>query len=282
VSRVSTLEAFYLPVTAGGRRFCVYRAPATAPARAAIVYLHPFAEEMNKSRRMAALGAQTFAQAGHAVLQIDLGGCGDSSGEFGDATWAQWLDDTMHALQWMRRRHPDAPLWLWGLRAGCLLAVRALPEAGASNLLLWQPVVSGNLALQQFLRLKLGADILAQGGAAKGALAQLRAALAAGESVTVAGYRVHPELAAGLDAAGMSPPAGGGRVVWLEVSAAGGALSPAASQAGARWADAGWTVDARSISGPAFWQTTEIELAPDLITASVAALDTVPSKAPVA
>src|SRR5512133_1710196 len=96
-----TLEAFYLPFAAG-RRFCLLHAPdAAAPRRGAVVYVHPFAEEMNKSRRAVALQARALAQAGYAVLQIDLHGCGESSGDFGDATWASWIDDVVAACAWL-------------------------------------------------------------------------------------------------------------------------------------------------------------------------------------
>ncbi len=48
---------------------------------------------MNKSRRMAALQARAFAAMGFGVLQIDLFGCGDSSGDFSDARWDIWKQD---------------------------------------------------------------------------------------------------------------------------------------------------------------------------------------------
>ena len=66
-----------------GTRFSLYHAPnPQVPARGAILYVHPFAEEMNNSRRMAALQARAFSALGFAVLQIDLFGCGDSCGDF--------------------------------------------------------------------------------------------------------------------------------------------------------------------------------------------------------
>ncbi len=73
--------------------------------RGAVVYVHPFAEEMNKSRRMAALQSRALAAAGFAVLQIDLLGCGDSSGDFGDASWDEWIDDVLLAVRWLRGQH---------------------------------------------------------------------------------------------------------------------------------------------------------------------------------
>ena len=70
--------------------------------------------------------ARALAASGCEVLQIDLCGCGDSSGDFGDASWQDWLDDVVAAHAWLRA-HSDAPLTLWGLRAGCLLAADAAP-----------------------------------------------------------------------------------------------------------------------------------------------------------
>jgi exosortase A-associated hydrolase 2 len=86
-------QAFFLDATPG-QRFCMYYSVAVdTKIQGAIIYIHPFADEMNMSRRMAALQAKQFAAKGFAVLQIDLLGCGDSSGEFGDARWDIWKED---------------------------------------------------------------------------------------------------------------------------------------------------------------------------------------------
>ena len=260
-------EVFFLPA-GGEQRLCLFHAPAGTP-RSCVLYLHPFAEEMNKSRRMAALASRALADAGHAVLQIDLRGCGDSSADFGDATWPDWQADVQLALRWLDSRHPGMPLWLWGLRAGALLA--AGDWGRPVNCLLWQPMPSGKLALQQFLRLKLAAEMA--GGGGKGLMEQMKAQLAAGEAVEVAGYRVHPALASGLEAARLTPAGPAGRLAWIEVSAqAGDTLKPASLQALQAWQEAGWTVSSQVVEGPSFWATTEIELAPALISATVEAL----------
>ena len=143
-----------------GQRLCVYHPPASGMAvRAAIVHVHAFGEEMNKARRMAALQSRAFAAAGCAVLQIDLTGCGDSSGELRDATWVDWIEDVLIALRQMRARH-SAPLWLWGLRAGCLVAVEAATRFNEPvRLLLWQPITSGATMLAQLLRLRSASAI---------------------------------------------------------------------------------------------------------------------------
>ena len=249
--------------------------------RGQVVYIHPLAEEMNKSRRMAAMQARALAAAGYAVLQIDLLGCGDSSGDFGDATWSAWVDDVLAAHQWLRTQprprdgassDEPAPLWLWGLRAGCLLAVEAarkLPEP--CHFLFWAPAPAGKPLLQQFLRLKMAGDLLA--GNAKGVMDGMRAQLAAGNSVEVAGYALNPGLASGLEQAGLSPPVASARVEWLELSTRDpGTLTPVAAQAQARWQQAGYTVRSHLVTGPSFWQTAEIEDAPALISATITAI----------
>lgn len=270
-----------------GRRFVVHHQPLEGAARGLVLYVHPFAEEMNKSRRMAALQSRALAQQGYAVLQLDLLGCGDSDGDFGDATWDQWVDDVVAGAAWLRARHGDAgrtgtdppPLWLWGLRAGALLVTEAAAHIdGPRHVLLWQPAIAGKAVLQQFLRLKAASELLA--GQAKGVIEQLRSELAAGKAVEVAGYTLNPDLCRGLERAELQPPAGPGRLEWLELQPRdGAALSPVASGAVAAWRAAGWTARAEVVAGPAFWQTTEIEDAPALLTATSAALCNHPAAA---
>ncbi len=120
---------------------------------------------MNKSRRMAALQARALSEAGISVLQIDLLGCGDSAGDFGDATWALWVDDVVAAARWLHARTGFAP-FLWGLRSGCLLAAAAAAAVESSpDLVFWQPVISGRQHLQQFLRLRVASQLMGRAGA---------------------------------------------------------------------------------------------------------------------
>lgn len=256
-----------------GRRFAIHHPPRTNAASGLIVYVHPFAEEMNKARRMAARQARALADAGYAVLQADLLGCGDSPGDFGDATWSTWVDDVVQCCAWMRQRHgANPPLWLWGLRAGCLLAAQAAHRLSQPcNLLFWQAPASGKLLLQQFLRLKAAAELM--GGQAKAVMEQLRADIAAGRPVEVAGYPLSAELCRGLEAAELAPPAQPGQMVWMEVTSGETAtLSPVATAGVQRWQSAGWQVRPQCVRGPAFWQTVEIEDAPGLLEATSEAL----------
>jgi exosortase A-associated hydrolase 2 len=278
-------KAFYLPAeppAQDGQRFCLFYPAQGGAIRGLVLYIHPWAEEMNKSRRMAALQARALAQAGYSVLQIDLLGCGDSSGDFGDATWQSWVSDVVQGCHWLRNQSNEydasgsnPPLWLWGLRAGCLLAVEAASQLReARNFLFWQPPAAGKPLLQQFMRLKLAGDIL--GGQAKGVMESLRQQLADGLPVEIAGYMLSPGLAIGLEIATLAPPANAApaqRLEWFELSTRqDAALSPVSASTLAQWQRAGINTTSHLVRGPAFWQTTEIEEAPALIAATVAAL----------
>lgn len=278
-------DAFFLPVSAPvpGQRFCIYHPARTAQAKGAVLYIHPFAEEMNKSRRMAAIQSRALAAAGYAVLQVDLLGCGDSSGDFGDASWQDWIDDVLRGARWLRERVP-APLWLWGLRVGCLLAAdaaRQMPQP--PQFLFWAPSASGKQSLQQFLRMKAAADI--GSGNAKSILDGIRNELAQGRAVEIGGYHLNPAMASGLEISSLNPmPASndGNRLEWLEVSARDDpTMSPVGTKTLSLWQQAGFSA-ARGhvVPGPAFWQTTEIEDAPALIDATLAAISgAVPARA---
>jgi uncharacterized protein len=267
----SQLQAFFMD-GARGQRFCLlHTPPAGQTALGHVVYIHPFAEEMNASRRMAALQARALARAGFAVLQIDLMGCGDSSGHFEEATWDIWLDDVAHARRWMREHWPGVA-WLWGLRAGCLLAAQACRlDGGPSRLLLWQPVMSGKQHLNQFLRLQMAGDI-ARGEPNRGT-SRLMHLLEQGQTVEIAGYCVSATLAQGMAQADLSGLPAGTHVVSLELGHPDTeSLSPALATQLQRWQDAGCSALAHAIEGAAFWQMQECPDSPAWEAASLQAL----------
>jgi exosortase A-associated hydrolase 2 len=255
--------------TPHGRRFAVENR-CIGESRGGILFIHPFAEEMNKSRRMVALTASALSDDGWSVLRFDFHGCGDSEGEFGEATWNSWADDLSFWSDWLRAR-VEGPLLLWGLRAGALLATEWLRETRDSlPLLLWQPVTNGQRHLTQLLRLRAAANML-EARQAGNVVAELRAKLVEGSPVTVAGYTLNPELAKAMDLATLRLHDNYNcRVSVLETSGNPKALpSPALQRLVEAWQIAG--IDARvlQIAGPAFWQTVEIETAPALIEATV-------------
>lgn len=269
--RPGTIPEPFFADTGRGRRFAIVNRPDGLP-RGGVLFIPPFAEEMNKSRRMAALTAAALAGDGWLVLRFDLQGCGDSEGDFADATWQGWLDDLNFWTQWLREQ-TGGSLLLWGLRAGALLASAWLDRTRESlPLLLWQPVANGQRYFTQFLRLRAAAEMM-DSRQTKGVVTRLSEALAQGSAVTVAGYTLNPALANPMSEARLSFPdeyrAG---VFVLEITRAEKpTLSPASEMMIRQWRDSGIESAASVVPGPQFWQTTEIETAPAGIEATVAA-----------
>lgn len=253
-----------------GECFCLYHAPdAGQPPRGVILYVHPFAEEMNKSRRMAALQARAYAQAGYGVLQIDLHGCGDSSGDFSEARWDVWLDDLARGRRWLMQRCPG-PFHLWGLRLGALLALDFSTRVQTDALVLWQLTISGRAHLNQFARMQSAARLFGE----------LPHTASPDDGKEIAGYMVAQELSAAInlaDAAALTPRC---PVQWLELSTLQPpALQPASALLVQRWRDDGAIVHTHPLHGESFWSSAEITESPELLTATLAAtLAAVPSE----
>lgn len=223
---------------------------------------------------MAALQSRRLAAAGHAVLQIDLFGCGDSSGDFVDARWGIWKQDVQFALGWLKSRL-DGPLSLWGLRLGATLAVDVArdPTMGIEQLLLWQPVSNGEQFLTQFLRLRLAAEMLAEGTAQTG-VRELRETLARGVPLEIAGYDLHPGLAAEIDSLRLADPVPAvERVHCLEVTGMSEPkLSPTSQRAMEAWRSNGLDVRATAVRGEPFWSTIEVTECEALLGATESSL----------
>ena len=265
-------EAFFLAGAEGGR-FCLVTHPA-GPSIGGLLYVPPFAEELNKTRRMAALAASAFAARGWTVCQLDLFGTGDSAGDFGDTTWAHWLADIDLAWAWMQENVPG-PAALWSLRGGALLVSDWASGRGVDcPWLMWQPVTAGRQHLAQFLRLKSAAAMLNAADAQR-TTQELRKTLAAGATVEVAGYTLNPALVQGMEAAQLRLSAGRrSPLSVLEVtSQERSSLSPALTRFCSQLEADEVTCTTGVVAGPAFWQTVEVEVAPELVVASQTVLE---------
>lgn len=267
-------SAFHLDA-AGRKLFALYSEPAQ-PAHGIVVHVPAFAEEMNKSRQMVGLATQAFVRDGWAVLQFDFSGCGDSSGLFEEASWDAWREDLDAVLAWCTGRLPDdGRIVLWGLRCGALHAGDWIKARDVAHpMLLWHPVYNGKLHLTQFLRLRAANSMLSD-AEARNVMAELRARLDAGEQVGIAGYRLSPLLAKGMNQASFGLSSGFAcKLAVFEVGALGeaGELSPATANAAEKWRAQGADVRAQVIPGQAFWNTQYLRRVPELIEASRQAL----------
>ncbi|MGK5080808.1 hydrolase 2, exosortase A system-associated [Janthinobacterium sp. HLX7-2] len=261
------LLPFFLPAS-GGQRYCLLHLPPPGQsARGGIVYLHPLAEELNKSRHVAAAQARAFAAAGYSVLQIDLYGCGDSSGDFGEARWDIWHNDLHLACAWLAQR-VDGPLTLWGLRLGALLALDFASRAPlpVARLLLWQPELDGRRCIDRFLRLRLAARLLASAEAQ--APGDARAELAQGSPVEVAGYLLAPALAQAIDAVSAAALLPRVPVYWLAYQAPDQTSAAPLPALARQWLDQGAALHMASFGDGPFWHSGELLACPQLLEAT--------------
>ncbi len=257
-----------------GTRFSLYHAPAPhMPARGAILYVHPFAEEMNKARRMAALQARRFAAMGFAVLQIDMFGCGDSCGDFSAARWELWKRDLITVRAWLAERS-GGPMYLWGLRLGGLLALDVACSAPVDGIILWNPFLNGRTCINQFLRQGLAAR-LAEGKQVSGrSTSALRTELATHGMLEIGGYELTSPLVKAIDACDAAtlalPPC---TVHWFASAVpAPERLAASAARLAARWAPRGIRLHFHAVEGEPFWAANDIVESPALLDATCAAL----------
>ena len=270
---MTLVEPLFLPGSAG-TLFGLY-VPAKQPSDRGVVLVPPFAEEMNRARRMLRAQAAALAAAGTAALLLDPFGTGDSAGDFADARWETWIADVRVAVRALEA-HGARRIGLLGVRLGAILAAAAVPTLAVPCFAtaLWQPVVHGDRHLTEFLRL---ATLPGASNAYRGVTVEmLRARLATGNTVEVAGYDIAPAMAAaleGLHLAELAHPALGS-VLWFEtVRETTLPLSSAGAQCVAAWAASGLKVTTRIMSGPAFWTGQGNTIFPDLISATIAGFE---------
>jgi exosortase A-associated hydrolase 2 len=263
------VEPFFLD-TPGGRVFAVHHAP-RAP-RGHVLCVQGFNEELNRCRSMLTLQARALAAHGIGTLVVDLLGTGDSDGGYVDARWDRWLANLSAAAALLEQR--GGLKALLGIRLGCMLALDWLgaKPAATRRLVAWQPVVDGKQYFTQFLRIRIAAN-MDRTDLPKETTGSMREQLAGGTPVEVAGYEVHPELAAAIDArhlARMRPPPGVS-VAWLEQLNPGGEVpSPVSAKAISAWQGEGTPVEVIPYGGQAFWQLHERSLALEAIERTTA------------
>jgi exosortase A-associated hydrolase 2 len=253
-----------------GPIFVLLRRP-PGPVRGCVLVVPPFAEEMNKCRRMVAEATNDLAEHDIASVVPDLYGTGDSGGEFVDADWLTWQDDIVRTLRWAAVQGLSIS-GILAIRLGCALTASAL-AAGVigpvERTVLWQPVFDGGRFLQQFLRLRTSASLMVD---RKESIAELRTRLRSGEVVEVAGYGLTTRLAADLDAAVTRDrlPLQFGDVTWMEVVRDLGAERPlTSSKVIDQTRFHGGRVDLRLFPGEPFWASTEIVRNREMIDATV-------------
>lgn len=257
------MEAGFIKSDEGSLFYVLFKAKKYR-SRGSILFAPPFAEEMNKSRRMVALQARRLAENGFNVLVPDLFGCGDSEGDFSEATWRGWKSNLSYCANWLAKHCLENQLVLWGLRTGCLLASDPMfaKQFAVHGYLFWQPILNGDLFLNQFLRLRTSAGLMS---GQRESIKDLRHSLACGQQIEVAGYNISPSLFADLSAARLQPPSEC-PVAWIDIVMDDSPRpSVAVEKIVSDWRALGVSLYHTNTCGGPFWTTQEIIEIPDLL-----------------
>jgi exosortase A-associated hydrolase 2 len=147
------------------------------------------------------------------------------------------------------------------------------------RLILWQPVISGESFLTQFLRMRMASDMLAGKEEKASGTQGMRQAMSAGQSLEIAGYELAPPLAARIDSLNIGNLAVTNTPVhWFEVvSESTRPLPAAAARATAGWQQRGVDLHVHRVTGTAFWASQEITEAPALLSATTGVFMKAPS-----
>jgi exosortase A-associated hydrolase 2 len=240
---------------------------------ASILYIPPFAEEMHKSRKMVAEQARLLASQGYMVTLIDLTGCGDSSGDFSDASWQIWQEDIENAYQWLCKQ-TNSPIILWGLRTGALLATDlAAIYSDIKQLIVWQPVLSGKQFLNEFLRIKLADSMLSNASNAINR-EDLLDTLKTSGSIEIGGYELSNTMATQIQQINLLDFKPKCSVVWFELGIEDSTSVCSSSDiVTTHWNKSGITLFTRTLKCRHFWNSQEIITCPELITATQKAIN---------
>lgn len=263
-------QAFFMPARSG-QRFCLLHPPANGNRAAnCVLHVHAFGEEMNNCRRSAARLARRLADPGLAVLQIDLLGCGDSSGDFCETNWEGWQADLQTALAYLQQRY-TGKVHLWADRLGALLAMTLVLQHPQQFdvLLLSQPVFDGRQYLEQLKR-----SLQARAMFARQDARQLDTPVV----LEIGGYEIGPalyETISLLQAANWCLPVR--QIHWLEmVTEAMPTAAPARVQFFNHWLDIGNPVQLHCVQSGPFWQNPGISAGPDWIKTCATVLNNQP------
>ena len=125
----------------------------------AIILVPPFAEEMNRSKRMYVLCARLLANAGFHVISFDYSGTGDSSDEWGEFEYQDWVNDLIDVYHYTKKIAVDVNFI--ALRFGVFVLADAIvgKHVTASKCILWDPIETGEILTRQLVRMKIASTL---------------------------------------------------------------------------------------------------------------------------
>lgn len=144
------IEPFYFGTPDYSLFGCYHVPQAELRRKCGVIFCHSPGDEYIRFHRAFRQLAVRLSHRGFPVLQFDLSGCGDSSGDSEEAGLAQWLADLDTAVDEIRRRSGLVKVCLVGLRLGGALAmIGGSRRSDIDGLVLWDPVVSGRAYVEE-------------------------------------------------------------------------------------------------------------------------------------
>lgn len=152
------------------------------------VICDPFGKERTNSNRLGFEWARSLAGAGHWVLRFDYRGTGDSAGSFENFTLDDYVKDIGCARAELERLSGMACRGLVGLRLGASLAAKYVADSsGDLDLVLWEPIIDGNIYRNSLLRTAMANEMVHSAGPSA-SRHELQNKIMAGQSVVVDGF----------------------------------------------------------------------------------------------
>jgi pimeloyl-ACP methyl ester carboxylesterase len=236
--------------SAGGRQLAgMLHLPEGACREPGVVFCNAFGDERRSSALTMARLARSVAGRGFPVLRFDYWGCGDSPGEFADATVQTQLEDIRSAVGFLREETSAKSVCLLGLRFGATLAVRAADdEPACAALVLVQPVPDGAAYVDAEVKRKLVRGMITK------ALGGIASAAPEDEVIDLDGYALRRKTVEQMRALRIEPGGNAARckTVIIQVSF-NEKLRPESEAARAAFQACGATADIVTLVMPPFW-----------------------------
>jgi exosortase A-associated hydrolase 2 len=149
----------------GERIFTVEHHPQESNPEKAYIFVHPFAEEKLWSHRVYVTTARAFCAKGIFVARFDFRGHGDSDGDFLDSSLENHLSDINRVIEHVKSACPTVrSIGVLGLRlGGAIAAITAQNRTDVDEMILWDPVLSGDRYMQDILRSNLASQMAVKG-----------------------------------------------------------------------------------------------------------------------
>ncbi|MDP6118520.1 MAG: alpha/beta hydrolase [Planctomycetota bacterium] len=188
----------FVQISSGGQNvYGILHLPDGDPTHA-IVYCSPFAEEQKSTYRVFVELARHLADKGVASLRFDYRGTGDSDGYFQDYLLEDWIGDTVAAIECLKEKSGLDRICVLGVRFGGFIGIQAAQQSeSVSDLILWQPIISGKQFHRQEMRRFMIRQMMTSGKATKGE-EELASDAEEENVIDMDGYLMRKELTEGI------------------------------------------------------------------------------------